>query len=369
MKAILLKPHTTDLRVGDVDEPEVKNPTDVKVKILQVGICGTDREEASGGRADAPKGESELIIGHEMFGQVLEAGPQVKSVKPGDHVVITVRRGCHQCNPCNKDHYDMCETGLYTERGIKERHGYQAEIVVEEEKYIFKAPPSIKEIAVLTEPTTVVEKAIDEACRIQVTRLPVDPDSEKWLEGKNVLIAGLGPIGLLAGMVLRLRNANVWGLDIVDPDSALLKILKEMGGKYIKSSEATIEAFGKECRQLDMVVEAAGIAKLDFDLIKVLGINGIYVLTGVPGDGRPLNVDGSSIMRQLVLKNQVLFGSVNAGLNHFKMAIDDLEKANNKWKGLMEKLITSRTHYTDFEQVMAHHGPDEIKAVIEWGDK
>ena len=217
MKAILLKPHTTDLRVGDADEPQLKGPNDVKVKILQVGICGTDREEASGGRADAPQGESEPIIGHEMFGQVVEVGPQVKKVQKDDHVVITVRRGCNQCNPCKKDSYDMCETGLYTERGIKQHHGFHSEFVVDEEKYIFKVPPTIKDIAVLTEPTTVVEKAIDEACKIQVARLPVDPDPEKWLEGKNVLIAGLGPIGLLAGMVLGLRKANIWGLDIVDP--------------------------------------------------------------------------------------------------------------------------------------------------------
>ena len=149
-------------------------------------------------------------------------------------------------------------------------------------------------------------------------------------------------------------------------NSARPTLLKQMGGKYIQSSEATIEKFSQDCKQLDMVVEAAGIAKLDFDLIHILGINGIYVLTGVPGDQRPMNVDGASLMRQLVMKNQVILGSVNAGLNHFKKAIEDLEGADQKWSGLMEKLITSKTPYSDFSKVISHHDPDEIKAIIEW---
>lgn len=368
MKALALKPGTTDLHIAEVEEPKINTPTEVKVKILEVGICGTDREEVSGGRADAPKGESELIIGHEMIGEVIEIGNEVKQFKVGDPVVITVRRGCGQCLPCKNDAYDMCETGLYTERGIKERHGYETEMVIEEEKYLIPVPKAIKHIGVLTEPTTVVEKAIDEACRIQVTRLPGNMEKFAWLKDRNVLVAGLGPIGLLAAMVLRLKGAKVWGLDIVEPNTPRPKILEEMGGVYIKSSDVTIEKFAKSCSQLDMVVEAAGIAKLDFDLIKLLGYNGIYVLTGVPGDERPLNVDGAGLMRQLVLKNQIILGSVNAGIVHFHMAVKDLEEASNKWKGLIETLITSKTSYKEFEKVLKTHPPDEIKSVIEWGE-
>ncbi len=366
MKALALKPGTKNVHLKDVDEPKIEKPTQVKVKVLEVGICGTDREEVSGGRADAPKGEEELIIGHEMISEVVEVGKDVKSVKVGDAVVITVRRGCNQCLPCKKNCSDMCETGLYTERGIKQRHGYDAEFVIEEEEFLIKVPDSIKHFAVLTEPTTVVEKAIDEALRIQTTRLPVERDSREWLKNKNVLIAGLGPIGLLACMVLRLCDSNVWGLDVVDPESVRPQILKKMGGKYIQSSQINLENFQKECPQLDMVVEAAGIAKLDFDLIKILGNNGIYVLTGVPGDQRPLNVDGASMMRQLVLKNQIILGSVNAGHNHFINAVKDLEAAHNKWPSLIENIITSKTPYTEFEKVLLEHSSDEIKSVIQW---
>ena len=88
MKAIALTPGTTDVHLVDRPVPKVQAPNEVKLQVLQVGICGTDREEASGGRADAPPGQRELVIGHEMFGKVVEVGSAVGSVQPGDYAVI-----------------------------------------------------------------------------------------------------------------------------------------------------------------------------------------------------------------------------------------------------------------------------------------
>jgi threonine dehydrogenase-like Zn-dependent dehydrogenase len=361
MKAIAIVPHTKTVQIIDLPEPKIETPTQVKVKVLQVGVCGTDREEVSGGRADAPPGEKMLVIGHEMLGEVVQVGANVKSVKVNDIVVIMVRRPCSQCPMCRKGCSDMCESGNYTERGIKQRNGFHAEFVVDEEQYIILAPPSIRDIAVLTEPTTVVEKAIDHACRLQVARLPVDPDPKKWLAGKRVLVAGLGPIGLLASMVLRLRGADVVGIDIVEAHSLRPRILEAMGGKYVVAKEENAKG-----QKFDMILEAAGIPKLDFALTQFLGTNGIYVLTGVAADGPPLCIAAAEMMRNLVLENQVMFGSVNAGVAHFKQAVLDLEEAEKKWKMAIQQLITSKTHYTNFQEVFQKRNPDEIKAVIEW---
>lgn len=367
MKALVLVPGTKNVHIAEKEEPKISSPSQAKVRILQVGICGTDREEASGGRADAPKGEKELVIGHEVLGEVVETGKSVKSIKKGDLVVIMVRRPCNQCEPCKRGCSDMCATGLYTERGIKGEHGFDTELVVDEEEYMIKVPPSLRSTAVLTEPTTVVEKAIDHACRLQVARLPVsDADPKKWVNNKRVLVAGLGPIGLLASMVLRLRGANVFGVDIVDPKTPRPQILQSMGGHYIQSRGSSVQQLQKEYGQLDVIVEAAGIAKLDFELIDPLGFNGVYVLTGVPGDDHPLVVEAARLMRQLVLKNQIIFGSVNAGKVHFQQAVADLQAAHEKWPGIVEKLITSRTPFAQFDKVLTHHSADEIKAILEW---
>jgi threonine dehydrogenase-like Zn-dependent dehydrogenase len=126
MKAISLIPHTTNVSLTDIVEPQIKSPDEIKMKILQVGICGTDREEAEGGRAEAPSGKQKLVMGHEMFGQVVDTGSAVRSVAAGDYGMFTVRRSCGECIACQNNRNDLCYSGQYTERGIKGADGFQA---------------------------------------------------------------------------------------------------------------------------------------------------------------------------------------------------------------------------------------------------
>lgn len=366
MKAISIIPGQKQIHLIDVQEPKLNKPTQVKVKILEVGICGTDREEVGGGRADAPKGEKELIIGHEMLGEIVEIGSEVQGFQVGDLVVITVRRGCEACQPCKAHCYDMCETGNYTERGIKGRHGYQAEFVVDEMSNCIKVPPSLRQLAVMTEPTTVVEKAIDHSCRLQTARLPVDPDPVKWLKGKTALVAGLGPIGLLGAMVLLLRGAKVIGIDRANASDPKPKLLQALGGHFIQSNDQMLEQIKKTYPQIDFILDAAGVPELDFELLSLLGYSGILVLAGVPGKGKPISIPGAEILEQMVLKNQILLGSVNAGHHHFEQAVADLETAHTRWPGLLEKIITSRTNYQEYEKALSSRSKEEIKAVITW---
>ncbi|MBS0625279.1 MAG: glucose 1-dehydrogenase [Verrucomicrobia bacterium] len=368
MKAIVLQPGTKNLRLAEWPEPQIQSDHDIKAKVLRVGICGTDREEAAGGRADAPEGEKELVIGHEMLSQVVEVGKGVKKVKKGDFVVFTVRRGCGLCEACKAVRSDMCMSGQYTERGIKGRHGFHAEYVVDEEQYAIKVPASIADIAVLAEPMSVVEKAIDEAGIIQTARLPYLVDREHWLKGKTAIVAGLGPIGLLGALILRLRGATVLGLDR-KPDSPRVKLLQAMGGVYIDDKNINFDEFLEKYPKINMILDAAGVAQLDFDLLDCLGINGIFVLTGVPGDQHLLSLNGAKLMRKLVLKNQVMVGSVNESIAHFEKGIADLEAASAKWPGVVQKIITHKFPYTDFETAFTQHTADEIKVIIEWSQK
>ncbi len=368
MKAVALDMDDHKIHIVDAEEPQIERPDQVKVKVLEVGVCGTDREEAAGGRADAPPGERQLIIGHEMLSEVVEVGPEVTRFKPGDLAAVTVRRGCGKCSSCAAGAFDMCYTGEYTERGIKERNGFQTGLVVEEERYIVKVPSHLRNIGVLTEPTSVVEKALDESALIQTARLPGEKDPKKWYQGKKALVAGLGPIGLLAAMVLRLRGAEVYGLDIVPPDSSRPRVLEKLGGHYEYGKEVQVADLAKGCGQVDVILEATGIPQLNFDLLSVLGVNGIYVLTGVPGTGRAISIDGASIMRTLVLKNQVMFGSVNANQRHWEMAVEDLSAANERWGDDIAEIVSHRVPYQEAEKILMEHPSDEIKAVIRWND-
>lgn len=366
MKAIALVPGTTTLHLVDRPEPTITAPDDVKIRVLCVGICGTDREEVSGGRARAPEGQQELVIGHEMFGQVVQVGQAVTRVKSGDYAVFTVRRGCGKCLPCAMNRSDMCLTGEYRERGIWGLDGYQAEYIVDQEQYIVRVPPELESVGVLTEPLSVAEKAIDEAVCLQIARLPDAAARPDWLYGRHCLVAGLGPIGLLAALALRLRGAEVFGLDIVDEDTARPQWLIGIGGRYVDGRQVSPEQVNNVIGPMELIFEATGVPGLAFNLLDALAPNGVYVLTGIPGGDRPLQIPGAELIRQLVLDNQVMAGSVNASRDHFQMAVDDLTQAHLRWGDLPDHLITDRYAYSDLATALGQHPPDEIKAVIEW---
>jgi glucose 1-dehydrogenase len=366
MKAIAIVPGTTQVALVDVDEPMINAGDEVKIKVCQVGICGTDREEVSGGRADAPAGKKELIIGHEMFGEVVRTGDKVTKVKKGDFGVFMVRRGCGKCRACLNGRSDMCFTGDYTERGIKGADGYQAEYVVDKQQYLVKVPAEMKEIGVLTEPMSVAAKAIDEAMTIQRARLKDFDDGQNWLKGKRALIAGIGPIGLMAAFALRLRGAEVIGMDIVDEKSLRPQILKQIGGHYVDGRRVQTIDLDEVCGESDFVFEATGIAKLQIQLLDALGINGIYVATGIPGGNRPMTIDAGMLLQQLVLKNQIFLGSVNASIHHYEMAVSDLHACLQNWPEQIKAVITEKIPYQQYDRALHQHSADEIKVVVDW---
>jgi threonine dehydrogenase-like Zn-dependent dehydrogenase len=367
MKAIAITPGKGNADLIDIDEPQIKSDHEVKIEVLEVGICGTDREESSGGRADAPAGEDRLIIGHEMLGRVFETGSAVTRVKKDDLALFMVRRPCGHCYFCNNKRSDLCSSGDYKERGIKGIHGYQAEYVVDKEEFVIPVPQFIRDIGVLTEPMSVVVKAIEETLSIQTGRFP-GIDSKKWLKGKKVLIAGMGPIGLLAAFILKLRGAEIYGLDIVDESSARPTVLKELGGKYINGSKISTDKIDDYHGKMDFVFEATGIAKLEFQLMDVVGINGVYVLTGIPSSERPVCILGGELMQRMVLLNQIMLGSVNASVNHYIQAVDELANIKKAFPQAINKIITEKTLYTRFNEVLSMHSSEEIKTVVVWKD-
>jgi glucose 1-dehydrogenase len=94
---------------------------------------------------------------------------------------------------------------------------------------------------------------------------------------------------------------------------------------------------------MDLVFEAVGASPLCFEVIKFLAANGTFVFTGVPGRKVPLRLDTDRLMRHLVLRNQVLVGTVNAGRGAYEGAIRDLAMFLQRWPDAVRSLITSRS--------------------------
>jgi threonine dehydrogenase-like Zn-dependent dehydrogenase len=167
-------------------------------------------------------------------------------------------------------------------------------------------------------------------------------------------------------MALRLRGAQVFGLDVVDANSARPQWLAHIGGNYLDGRKIAAGQVQSAVGCIDLILEATGVASLEFNLLDALGQNGVYVLTGIPGGERPIQIPGAELLRQLVLKNQLMLGSVNAARDHFQLAANDLAQSRLLWGDHVDKLITNRHRYNDFEAALHHHSADDIKTVIEW---
>lgn len=370
MRAVAVFPKTKEIKLIDHPEPNVTRPTDVKVKIINVGVCGTDREIWSGEYGDPPAGSDYLITGHESFGQVVEVGPAVQAVKVGDYVVLTVRRGCPEnCIACRQMRQDFCYTGHFTERGIKGAHGYMTEFVVDDEKYMNLVPPEIKDIAVLLEPLTIAEKALMQVFTIQ-SRLPWECRLEQGGANQtchNAIVLGAGPVGLLGAMALRLLNMDVHVVARDRAPNPKEELAKSLGALYHATSEKTPQQIAEQIGNVDLVFEATGAAKASFDFLQVVGPNGIFIFTGVPAPMIDITLDAGMLMRDIVLKNQVVLGTVNAPKIAFENGIRDLLEFQKRWPEAVRSLITGFLPLERFQETVKRTDREEIKTVLTLG--
>lgn len=358
MKAVAIHFPSREVRVVDVPEPKPRSPSDVRVRTLEVGICGTDKDILDGQHGAAPQGEDFLILGHECLGEVVEVGSAVQGLKAGDLVVPRVRRPCPhaRCAACRHGFPDFCVTGDYTERGIQAAHGFGARFFVEDVAYLHRVPQELRGVAVLTEPLTIAEKALREVERLR-GRLPWKPK-----EPGRAVVLGAGPVGQLGAMAL-LRAGYVTHVYSRSPKpNEKAEAAEALGAPYLSSKEVSPEELEERAGPIDLVYEAAGASKAAFDVLEVLGPNGIFVFTGVPGGEEPLSRDGSELMRKLVLGNQLVFGTVNAADVDFDAALEDLGRFRARWPDRVERLITQRHPPEAYAEVAREKGG--IKHVI-----
>lgn len=346
MKAIAVTPTAKQVSIVNQAEPSISSPTDVKLRMIEAGVCGTDREICAFEYGTPPAGMEHLVIGHESLGEVVEVGAKVSRVKVGDLIVPMVRRPCphDHCTACRSSRQDFCFTGDFTERGIKQQHGFMAQFIVDDEKYMNPVPADMRDVAVLVEPLTIAEKGLAQVWNIQ-QRLPwgcpIVPGKAQAHCHKAVVL-GAGPVGLLGAMALVNADFDTYVYAREPVPNPKASVLEMIGAKYFSAETYSLEALAAEIGNIDLVYEATGASRLAFDMIQHLGTNGIFIFTGVPGRKAPVQVDTDLMMRNLVLKNQVVFGTVNAGRETFEASIHDLQIFKNAWPQAVESLITGR---------------------------
>ncbi|HTU06496.1 MAG TPA: glucose 1-dehydrogenase [Trebonia sp.] len=347
MKAVAVFPGTREVKVIEQKEPEITQPDQVMLRMLDIGICGTDWEICTFEYGMPPPGDDYLVIGHEALAEVAATGSAVGRLQVGDLVVPSVRRPCPHpsCLACRSGHQDYCYTGDFTERGIKEAHGYMTEYVVEHERYLDPVPPDLREFAVLTEPLTVAEKALAQVTWMMRQRPPwLDPQtpSDERGHGLSALVLGVGPVGLLGAMAIATAGFTTYVYSRELPPNPRIDLATAIGATYLSSQDTTFAELAERVGNIDLVYEAVGHSHFALEAVRWLGINGIFVLTGVPGMQAFVETDPARTMRDLVLKNQVLLGTVNAGSDDFASALRNLDLFRNRWPEAVQTLIAGR---------------------------
>jgi glucose 1-dehydrogenase len=366
VKAIAVHPgKANSMHIESVPEPsldEVDGGRGVIVKVIRVGVDGTDKEINAAEYGAAPAGFDYLITGHEGFGEVLEAGPNVPaSLRPGTLVVATVRRP--GSSPYDRiGLQDMTTDDVYYERGINLLHGFLTERYVEDETYVVPLPESLREVGVLLEPLSISEKGLNQAYEIQ-RRLKI------W-KPTRAAVLGAGSIGLLCTLALRLRGIEVTCFSKRKPPYSNSRLVEELGADYVSSEEASLAHTSAEHGPFDLIFEATGFSPLAFEAAEVLAKNGVLILASVTGGDRKAEIPSDTINQGFVLGNKVMVGTVNASRDDFDRGVTDLVRAEAFYPGWLGKLLTTPVEGLDnYEEMLRRltEDKDAIKVFVEIG--
>ena len=335
MKAIAVIPgQPNSVHLAELPKPSVSdipNGRGALVQVLRVGVDGTDKEINAAEYGTAPPGHNFLVLGHESFGQVVEVGSDVSELKPGDYVVATVRRpGSSVYDRIGT--YDMTTDDVYYERGISLCHGFLTEYYVDDVEYIVKVPRGLREVGVLLEPFTVVEKGIAQAYEIQ-RRLRV------W-RPKRAAVMGAGTIGLLATLALRLRGIAVTTFALTSKPNPNAELVESIDARYASTKEVGIKDGAQKFGPFDLIFEATGASSVVFESLQELGKNGVLVLSSVTGGDRRIEIPADRINLDFVLGNKVMVGTVNANREYFEAGVRDMAQAEAEYPGWLRHLLT-----------------------------
>ena len=308
-----------------MEEPTEPASGEVLLEIIEVGVCGTDRDLTKFRFGKPPAGQFHLILGHEALARIKAVGPQVEGYSSGDLVVPRVRHRCRPaCSTCTAGRSDLCVTNNYQERGITGLDGFFRPLAIDDAAQLQTIPPELADVAVLVEPISVVEKAWELALRLHSTG-----------QVRRVAVIGAGTIGLLAAMLAKLKGHEVTVVSRESAESPRAKLVQKLGCNYQLN-------FGN--LSADVIIEAAGSNTAACAAISCLAPLGVMILLGAP------NGPGELPFLNMIVGNQVIAGSVNAAPHHFAQAVRDLSALD---RSMLGRLIERRSFASAKETIIS----------------
>lgn len=348
MQALLTTPgRPGTIRVGTMPEPAAE--AGIRIRTLEVGVCGTDREISEGAFGVAPEGEEDLVLGHEFLGEVMEDGAGFSA---GDLVTATVRRSCGFCEACAEDAPDSCDTGRYTERGITRLHGFARDVVVEDPSKLVAIPKTLGWFGVLAEPASICTRGIRHA---------MDVGHRQVWRPRRALVLGSGAIGMLTTYFLRLQGLEVWTASRGAPGTPRAELAAASGARYVSTAQTPLQALRDDVGGFDLVIEAVGDAQIMLGVLGLLRRNGVGCVLGLDSRRQSVSIDGTVVGVDAVLENRVLLGSVNAHVSDWHSGVAQLEAIPKRWPEALEAMIGLRVTPDRFADAFAFRG---VKATL-----
>jgi glucose 1-dehydrogenase len=330
-------PHST--RVAEVPMAQA-DAGQLLLRVLEIGVCGTDREISEGVFGVAPDGEAELVLGHELLGLVDGDG---HGFSRGELVTATVRRSCPHCFACEEGSPDSCLTGDYSERGITRLDGFARELVAEDAAQLIAIPRSLGRLGVLAEPTSICERAIRHARTIG--------GRQPW-QLERALVLGAGAIGLLSTYLLRLAGIDVWTASI----ESHVDLVAACGARYVSTEDVSLHTLRDDVGSFDLVIAAVPDAQVMAESLGLLRRSGVACLLGIDGRNRPVSIDGPVLGVDAILENRVLFGSVNAHRQDWLSGVEALDRVRERWPDALEAFVGLRVPLDRFGEAFAYRG-------------
>jgi threonine dehydrogenase-like Zn-dependent dehydrogenase len=366
VKAIAIVPGVPgSLHLREIDPPDpaaVPGGRGVRLRMVRVGLCGTDHDLLEGRYGTAPEGQDHLVIGHESLGRVVEVGPGVSDVVAGQLAVVTIRRP--GSSPYDRvGLQDLTTDAVFIERGISRHHGFLAEEVADSADHLVPVPDHLAGVAILAEPLSCITKALRQADEVQA-RLRI------W-QPARALVLGAGPIGLLTVMALRLRGFDVTCYSRRRAPTRNSLLVERTGSRYMSAADADLAATARDHGPFDLVFEGSGAPALVLPAAGALAANGVLVLFSVTPGSQVVEVDIARLNHALVLGNRAIVGSVTGTWQDYADAVATLDRAHADpvFRDWLPALITDRIAGFDTVAIAEHLAGrrDAIKAVVDLG--
>jgi threonine dehydrogenase-like Zn-dependent dehydrogenase len=249
------------------------------------------------------------------------------------------------CPSCALGEWDMCRNGRYIERGIKALHGFCRDAFASEKEFLVKVDPALGLAAVLLEPASVLAKAWEHIDHIG--------RRSRW-QPRRVLVTGAGPVGLMAAMMGIQRGLEVHVQDH-NKEGPKPGLAHDLGAKYFS---------GESEDGYDIVVECTGVPAVIKRILGMESASRIVCLTGLSPAKSGVAVDVAPFNQAMVLKNQLVFGTVNANRRHYEAAAAALARAERAW---LSRVLTRKVRMREWQKAYEKQ-PGDVKTVLVFED-